>query len=237
MDKDLKRMIILENYQNPKNKQIPTEEGYVKINSNNVSCIDNLDIYVKTENDIIKDIKYEGEACVICISSTSIITNLLIGKTIEEAKDILENYDNMIEEKPYNKEEDFVYGIREKLNTILLEVNAEVIKTDIIKEIINTYKNIMDNNYSEAKNKNIKLYLELIQELSRFIEENGNTLEKENLIKILNNNINYQNEIEEVMTTLLDNIISLYKLKYRVENRIKTEKEIESSKIKRKLKR
>ena len=104
MDKDLKRMIILENYQNPKNKQIPTEEGYVKINSNNVSCIDNLDIYVKTENDIIKDIKYEGEACVICISSTSIITNLLIGKTIEEAKDILENYDNMIEEKPYNKD-------------------------------------------------------------------------------------------------------------------------------------
>ena len=90
MDKDLKRMIILENYQNPKNKQIPTEEGYVKINSNNVSCIDNLDIYVK--------------ACVICISSTSIITNLLIGKTIEEAKDILENYHNMIEEKPYNKD-------------------------------------------------------------------------------------------------------------------------------------
>lgn len=104
MDKDLKRMIILENYQNPKNKQIPTEEGYVKINSNNVSCIDNLDIYVKTENDIIKDIKYEGEACVICISSTSIITNLLIGKTIEEAKDVLENYHNMIEEKPYNKD-------------------------------------------------------------------------------------------------------------------------------------
>ena len=27
-----------------------------------------------------------------------------IGKTIEEAKDILENYDNMIEEKPYNKD-------------------------------------------------------------------------------------------------------------------------------------
>mgnify|MGYP006995772877 CR=1 FL=1 len=171
--------------------------------------------------------------------------NILLNMFVKE-KNKLDKYCNSINvlnievpilEKPYNKEEDFVYGIREKLNTILLEVNAEVIKTDIIKEIINTYKNIMDNNYSEAKNKNIKLYLELIQELSRFIEENGNTLEKENLIKILNNNINYQNEIEEVMTTLLDNIISLYKLKYRVENRIKTEKEIESSKIKRKLKR
>lgn len=171
--------------------------------------------------------------------------NILLNMFVKE-KNKLDKYCNSINvlnievpilEKPYNKEEDFVYGIREKLNTILLEVNAEVIKTDIIKEIINTYKNIMDNNYSEAKNKNIKLYLELIQELSHFIEENGNTLEKENLIKILNNNINYQNEIEEVMTILLDNIISLYKLKYRVENRIRTEKEIESSKIKRRLKR
>ena len=104
MDKDLKRMIILENYQNPKNKQIPTEEGYVKINSNNVSCIDNLDIYVKTENDVIKDIKYEGEACVICISSTSIMIQNLIGKTIDEARVIIENYMNMIFEKDYDPE-------------------------------------------------------------------------------------------------------------------------------------
>lgn len=103
MDRDMKRMIILDNYQNPKNKGVPTEDGYVKINSNNTSCIDNLDIYLKIEDNVIKDIKYEGEACVICISSTSIITDMLIGKTLEEARNILNNYHNMIEEKEYDK--------------------------------------------------------------------------------------------------------------------------------------
>lgn len=105
MDNDTKRMIILDNYQEPKNKRIPdNKEEYIKLNSNNVSCIDNIDIYLKLENNIIKDIKFNGEACVIAISSTSILTDLLIGKSKEEALEILTNYHNMIEEKDYKEE-------------------------------------------------------------------------------------------------------------------------------------
>lgn len=104
MDNDMKRSIILDNYQNPRNRGIPNTDDYVKINSNNESCIDNIDIYVKIKNDIIEDIKYEGEACVIAISSTSILSDMLIGKDIETAKDILNNYFNMIEEKDYNSD-------------------------------------------------------------------------------------------------------------------------------------
>lgn len=104
MDKDIKRSIILDNYQNPFHKDISDTEGYIKINTNNESCIDNLDIYVKVEDNIIKDIKFDGEACVICISSTSIMIQNLIGKTFEEAEEIINNYLLMIEEKPYNKE-------------------------------------------------------------------------------------------------------------------------------------
>lgn len=103
MDNDTKRMIILDNYQTPRNMQIPDhQEEYIKLNSNNASCIDNIDIYIKLENNIIKDIKYMGEACVIAISSTSILTNMLIGKSKEEAIDLLNNYHHMIEEKEYD---------------------------------------------------------------------------------------------------------------------------------------
>ena len=63
MDRDLKRSIILDNYQNP-NMKHTSNEDYVKINTRNVSCIDNLDIYLKIEDNIIKDISFEGEACV-----------------------------------------------------------------------------------------------------------------------------------------------------------------------------
>ncbi len=105
MDNDIKRSIILDNYGNARNRGIPKDtQEYIKINSNNQSCIDNIDIYVKLDNDLISDIKFEGEACVIAISSTSILSELLIGKTIEEAKNILINYFNMIEEKEYDKD-------------------------------------------------------------------------------------------------------------------------------------
>ena len=105
MDSDMKRSIILDNYENAKNRSIPQNiDDYIVINSNNQSCIDNINIYIKLNNDIIEDVKYEGEACVIAISSTSILSNLLIGKKIDEAKNIIENYFNMIEEHDYDKE-------------------------------------------------------------------------------------------------------------------------------------
>jgi len=103
MDQNLKRSIILDNYQNPFNKDINEVDGYIKINTNNESCIDNLDIYVKLNDNVIEDVKFDGEACVICISSTSIMIRNLIGKTIDEAKVIISNYLNMIEEKEYDE--------------------------------------------------------------------------------------------------------------------------------------
>lgn len=103
MDRDLKRSIILDNYQSPNKKKVSGEE-YIKINTRNVSCIDNLDIYLKINNNIIEDITFEGEACVISISSTNILANLLIGKTKEEGINIINNYLKMINEEEYNSE-------------------------------------------------------------------------------------------------------------------------------------
>ena len=104
MDNNIKREIILENYQNPKNKGLLNDDSYLKTNMNNESCIDELNLEVKIENDIIKDIRFDGEACAICISSASIMTTTLIGKTVKEAENILENFLNMLDEKPYDKE-------------------------------------------------------------------------------------------------------------------------------------
>ena len=104
MDQNMKRSIILEHYQNPKNKGLIEDETYIKINMNNESCIDEVDLMVKLENGLIKDIRFEGEACAICTSSTSVMIETLIGKTIEEAEEIINNFYNMIEEKEYKEE-------------------------------------------------------------------------------------------------------------------------------------
>ena len=104
MDQNLKRSIILEHYQNPKNKGLIEDDCYIKVNMNNESCIDEINLMVKISNGIIEDIKFDGEACAICTSSTSIMINTLIGKTIEEARKIYSNFENMLDEKEYDSD-------------------------------------------------------------------------------------------------------------------------------------
>lgn len=104
MDQNLKRSIILENYQNPKNRGLIDDDSYIKTNTNNDSCIDEIHLQVKIEDSKIKDIRFDGEACAICTSSTSIMIDTLIGKTLEEAKQIYDNFTKMIDEEPYDAE-------------------------------------------------------------------------------------------------------------------------------------
>ena len=113
MDENIKREIILEHYQNPLNRVRHDENDYDKINSANQSCIDNIDIYVKIEDDVIKDISFEGEACAISISSTSIMIENLIGKMVSEALEYIDNFEKMINEKEYDK--DILKGAFESL--------------------------------------------------------------------------------------------------------------------------
>ena len=104
MDENLKREIIMEHYQNPINKDTINDDNYTKINSNSETCIDNIDLYILFEDNKIKDIHFNGEACAISTSATSIMIKLLIGKTIPEVKELITNYYNMIDEKEYNED-------------------------------------------------------------------------------------------------------------------------------------
>lgn len=104
MEENLRRDIILDHYQNPKNKETIEDERYIKVNSNNESCIDNINLYLLIEDDTIKDIKFDGEACAISTSSTSIMITNLIGKTLKEAKQYIENFEAMVSESEYDEE-------------------------------------------------------------------------------------------------------------------------------------
>lgn len=112
MDQNLRRSIILEHYQNPVNKGLIDDNSYEYQNMNNESCIDEVDLQIKFDGNTIQDIRFDGEACAISTSSTSVMIDTLIGKTVEEALEIIENFENMIDEKEYNKyilEEAIVY--------------------------------------------------------------------------------------------------------------------------------
>ena len=101
-DPQLMREIIMDHYEHPRNRGLVDDDSYQKVNMNSDTCIDDLDIQVKFNGDKIEDVRYDGEACAICTSSTSIMSELVIGKTKEEAMEIVNNYMNMIYEKDYD---------------------------------------------------------------------------------------------------------------------------------------
>ena len=104
LSNDMMRSIIMDHSSNPMNKHLPKGEGYDKVHMHSDNCIDDLDIYFKVDGDKIVDACFEGVACTISLSSTDIMCELLKGKTIEEAKYAIKQYDNMIHELPFDEE-------------------------------------------------------------------------------------------------------------------------------------
>ena len=104
MDNNLKRTIILEHYQNPKNKGLIDDDSYTSVNMNNESCIDNIDLFIKIKDGVIMDAYFDGEACAITTSATSIMVRRIIGMKLEDAKELMKEYLHMINEEEYNKD-------------------------------------------------------------------------------------------------------------------------------------
>ena len=139
MDSNMRRDIILSHYQNPTNKGLIENDEYIHHSKSSSSCIDSIELMVKVNDGIIEDIRFDGEACAICTSATSIMIESLIGKTIEEAKNIIDNYNKMINEEAYDKQllgelnvYDEIYKQPNRKNCALLPIDT---MNYILKEV------------------------------------------------------------------------------------------------------
>lgn len=98
------RQIIMDHYEYPRNHTLSKEANYRELHMASDSCIDDIYVQADIADGIIRDIRFDGVACTISTASTSIMSELLQGKTIEEAKLILHNYYAMIDGAPYDEE-------------------------------------------------------------------------------------------------------------------------------------
>ena len=137
MDPALKREIMLDNYEHPENRGLIEDDSYIKVNTNNESCVDDLDFMYKIEDGRMVDIRFDGEACAISTSATSIMIKSLIGKNKEEIINILENYENMINEKEYDE------SVLEELN-VYNEIYKQPNRKNCALLPFNSLKKIID---------------------------------------------------------------------------------------------
>ena len=75
---------VMELFRNPKNMgEIENPDGIGKVG--NPKCGDLMELYIKVENDIITDVKFKTFGCAAAIATSSMITEMAIDKTLDEA--------------------------------------------------------------------------------------------------------------------------------------------------------
>ncbi len=101
--------IVMEHGLNSSNKH-NLENQNCSYHGHNPNCGDDITLHLNIENGIIKDLSFTGEGCSISQSSTSVMIDLLRGKTIDKAKQLIDIFIKMIDRVELTEEEMAVLG-------------------------------------------------------------------------------------------------------------------------------
>jgi SUF system NifU family Fe-S assembly protein len=111
---NLYREIIMEHYKNPRNKGLIKNEEYTNARIKNTACGDDITFSTKVENGMVIDCKQQAAGCSISVASASVMTEIMIGKTKENALEIANTFLNMVSNQEYDQsidlEEAEVFG-------------------------------------------------------------------------------------------------------------------------------
>ena len=96
--------LIMEHSMNSENKRKLDKVDFCEL-GHNPSCGDEITIEVKLDGNILEDMAFSGHGCAISQASTSIMIDTLRGKTIEEAKKIINIFIRLIKREEISEEE------------------------------------------------------------------------------------------------------------------------------------
>jgi nitrogen fixation NifU-like protein len=99
----------MEHYKNPQNAKLI--ENLKKYSIKNPICGDSVTVQVDIKNGKIENIYQNSIGCSLSTSSTSIMSELLKGKTLKQAKDIINNYVKMVKGEEYDENIDLDQAI------------------------------------------------------------------------------------------------------------------------------
>ena len=96
---DLYREVILDHYKNPRGHGV-IEDPDAEAEGQNPLCGDEVSIYVEfgEDGETIDDVKFSGRGCAISQAATSMLTEMVVGKTAGEAAAL--EKDDLLEEMP-----------------------------------------------------------------------------------------------------------------------------------------
>jgi nitrogen fixation NifU-like protein len=92
---DLYQQVIIDHSKRPRNFRVmanPTREAQ----GQNPLCGDNFTVYMQMENDVVRDVSFQGSGCAISMASASMMTEALKGKSKADAEKMFDQFHSMI---------------------------------------------------------------------------------------------------------------------------------------------
>jgi nitrogen fixation NifU-like protein len=86
----------MDHYKNPRNRGT-FDNDVVTVNLNNPTCGDRISLQLMLNDGIVQEAKYTGEGCSISMSSASMMTEAVKGKTIEQALDLANRFSSLMQ--------------------------------------------------------------------------------------------------------------------------------------------
>jgi len=99
---NLYQEVILDHYKNPQHKKLSTDFD-AQVHHINPSCGDEITLNVKLNGQIVESVTWEGVGCSISQASVSILTDLLIGETLDQAETISNSFMHLMQSKGTEK--------------------------------------------------------------------------------------------------------------------------------------
>jgi nitrogen fixation NifU-like protein len=93
---DLYREIILDHYRTPRNRgELPTPPAVVA-QGHNPLCGDEITVYLQLDDDVVSDIRVDGQGCSISQSSASMMSQAIKGRSVADVRALVRRFKGMM---------------------------------------------------------------------------------------------------------------------------------------------
>jgi nitrogen fixation NifU-like protein len=90
--------VILDHYRSPHHKGLSADKD-IQVHHKNPSCGDEVTLNLSMKGGVVTDLTWDGVGCSISMASTSVMSDLLVGKGYKDAMNILDNFVELMQSK------------------------------------------------------------------------------------------------------------------------------------------
>ncbi len=137
---DLYQEIILDHYRSPKNRAPSLEGEDVHVHHSNPLCGDEMDLRLRVADNAVDGLVFDGEGCSISQASASAMTVAVIGRTLDDALDLAEDFRRMMHGEESKRPDDLLDGVAfEGVAKFPVRVKCALLGWMAAKDAIETY--------------------------------------------------------------------------------------------------